>query len=352
MTKTQSVEATKSSLHKHCDSAAIDISIVIPVYNAAGCLQELYKRIVNTLEDLEVKYEIIMVEDCGADNSWNIILELATSKPYLKGYKLSRNYGQHNAITAGLDRALGDWTVIMDCDLQDRPEDIPRLLEKAREGYDVVIARNVHRRQSLFKQIAAQCFYKTFSWLAGYQYQDGVRSFRIMSRNVTEALISMREQMRSIGPLGIWIGFSTTYLNVELEPRYAGNSSYSVSRLFKLAFSNIVAFSDKPLRISISIGFIMAACAFSYGLYTVLRAMFQDIPVPGWTSLITSLYFIGGLILVNLGVLGIYLGKTFDEAKHRPLYLISQTTMSESTPGNPQTLLKKENKHESGHTPI
>jgi len=307
-------------------SEASFLSVVIPVYKAEGCIEVLYNRLVSSLCSLNLSFEIIMVEDCGGDRSWQIIQELASQDNRLRGFKLSRNFGQHNAITAGLDQVRGDWVIIMDCDLQDKPEDITRLIEKAREGYDVVIARNIIRRHSWLIQVTAKAFYKSFSWISGYTYEDGVRSFRLMSRDAADALTAMREQMRSIGPLGIWIGFSTAYIDIELEQRYFGTSSYSIRRLMSLAFNNIVAFSDRPLRISISVGFVMAICAFAYGLYTVIRAIYFEIPVPGWSSLIASLYFIGGLILANLGVVGVYIGKTFDEAKGRPLYLISRRT--------------------------
>ena len=312
-------------------SKSLDISVVIPVYKAEDCLRELHRRLVKSLDTLQLTFEIIMVEDCGGDNSWNIIQELASQDSRLKGFKLSRNFGQHNAITAGLDQARGNWTVIMDCDLQDKPEDIEKLIEKTQEGYDVVIVRNPIRRQSFLKQISARIFYRVFSWLAGYVYEDGIRSFRIMSRNATNALKSMREQMRSIGPLGIWIGFPSTYIDIELAPRYAGQSSYNMRRLLSLAFRAIIAFSDKPLKISIGVGFTMAGSAFLYGLYIVIHAIRHDIPVSGWSSLITSLYFIGGLILANLGILGIYTGKTFEETKRRPIYLIARRTSSGMT---------------------
>lgn len=304
----------------------VELSVVIPVYNAEDCLNALYERLVGALEALQVTFEIIMIEDCGYDGSWRVIQELAAIDDRLRGFKLSRNFGQHNAITAGLNQICGKWVVIMDCDLQDQPEDIVRMVEKTRVGYDVVIARNIMRRHSWFKQITAKAFYTVFSWLAGYHYEEGIRSFRIMSRDAADVLSAMPEQMRSIGPLGMWIGFDTTFIDIETEQRFAGKSSYNVGRLFKLASHNIIAFSDKPLRISISIGFGMAGCAFSYGLYTVIRALLYHIPVPGWTSLITSLYFIGGLILANLGVLGLYIGKTFDEAKRRPHYVIARHT--------------------------
>ncbi|QWD14345.1 glycosyltransferase family 2 protein [Polynucleobacter paneuropaeus] len=306
----------------------MDISVVIPVYQAEGCIAELYLRLITTLESMRLRFEIIMIEDCGTDNSWGIIQELASTDTRLRGFKLSRNFGQHNALTAGLDLSRGRWTVIMDCDLQDKPEDIKRLIEKTHEGFDVVIARNTTIRKSFIKQISAKIFYSTFSWCAGFRYEDGVRSFRIMSRDAVNALTAMRELMRSIGPLGIWIGFSSSYLHVALEPRFEGKSSYSLRRLLSLAFHNIVAFSDKPLQISVSIGFIMAGCALIYGSYIIIRATLHGIPVPGWSSLITSMYFIGGLILANLGVIGVYLGKTFEETKRRPLYLIARSTES------------------------
>lgn len=322
-------ELMKTSASYPLHDGRLDISVVIPVYKAEACLRELHRRIIESLEALNLTFEIIMVEDCGDDNSWGVIQQLAAYDNRLRGFKLSRNFGQHNALTAGLDQVRGEWTVIMDCDLQDKPEDIPRLIEKTREGYDVVIARNIIRRHSWLKELTAKVFYKLFSWFAGYRYEDGVRSFRIMSLDATNAIKAMREQMRSIGPLGMWIGFSSAYLEIELEPRYAGNSSYDMRRLFSLAFNNIVAFSDRPLRISIGVGFTMAACAFIYGLYIIVRVLFHDVPVPGWTSLITSLYFIGGLILANLGVVGVYIGKMFDETKGRPLYLIARRTASD-----------------------
>lgn len=311
-------------------SEQLDLSVVIPVFNAEACLGELYRRLINSIESLGLSFEIILIEDCGRDKSWELIQELSAKDSRVKGFKLSRNFGQHNAITAGLDQACGKSTLIMDCDLQDRPEDIPHLIDKMCEGYDVVIARSTIRHQTFFNRLLARLFYSVFTWLSGYTYEDGVRSFRIMSSGATRALKSMREQMRSIGPLGIWIGFPTAYLEVTLSSRYAGKSSYGLMRLLTLALRNLIAFSDKPLRISVGVGFLMAACAFSYGLYTFIRAIIIDIPVPGWTSLITSLYFIGGLILANLGVVGIYLGKTFEETKGRPLYIIARQT-SENT---------------------
>jgi polyisoprenyl-phosphate glycosyltransferase len=311
---------------------SIELSIVIPVYNASGCLNELHSRIVNTLNKYGIKkYEIILIDDASKDNSWEVIVGIANEDDHVRGFKLSRNFGQHHAITAGQDIACGERILIMDCDLQDRPEDIPLLLAKCDEGFDVVIARWVGRNDRLLKRISAVVFYRLFSWLAGYEYDPGIRSFRILSRVAADAMKSMREQMRSLAPLNIWLGFDTAYVDLEPSDRAAGKSSYNWRKLIRLSITNIVSFSDKPLFISVWLGFVMALLAFCYGGYIVARVLILGIPVPGWTTLITSLYFIGGLILANLGVHGVYLARTFDETKARPLYVISKRTVEKST---------------------
>jgi dolichol-phosphate mannosyltransferase len=291
-------------------------------------LARAHRRLVESLEPLSLTFEIILVEDCGGDNSWDVIKKLAGSDSRIRGFKLSRNFGQHNAITTGLYQIRGKWTIIMDCDLQDKPEDIPRLIKKTQEGYDIAIARSVVRHVSWLKRVTSDIFVKVLSWLAGYRYDNGVRVFRILSMNAADALRNMPEQTRTLITLGEWIGFRSTYIEVEVVKRYRGHSSYNLRGLFRLAFNTIIAFSDKPLRISIFIGVSMAGLAFFYGLFIFFRAILHEIPVPGWTSLIISLYLLGGLILAQLGVVGVYLGKTFEEAKKRPLYLISRQTLA------------------------
>lgn len=302
------------------------LSIIIPVYNAANCLHELHQRLVNVLFQLNLKYEIILIDDSSKDESWKVIETIASQDARVVGLKLSRNFGQHHAITAGLDIAVGERIVLMDCDLQDRPEDIPSLLAKNEEGYDVVIARWKQRNDGFIKRISASIFYYVFSWLAGYYYDGGIRSFRVLSRAAADALRSMREQFRSTAPLNAWIGFDTALVELEPSQRAAGKSSYSLKKLIQLAFTNIVSFSDKPLKISVGLGLVMALCAFIYGGTILVRALIYGVAVPGWSSLITSLYFIGGLILTNLGILGVYLARTFDETKARPLYIIAKRT--------------------------
>ena len=305
------------------------ISIVVPVYRAENCLDELYRRLAQALETITTNFEIVLVEDCGGDGSWEIIERLAGQDARVKGIQFSRNFGQHYGITAGLDHCDGEWVVVMDCDLQDRPEEILRLYAKAQEGYDIVLARRGERHDPLLKRIASWLFYKLFSYLADIDYDGQTGNFRIMSRKVVESFRRMREQLRFFGGLVQWMGFPTASIEVEHAERHAGNSTYTYAKLWKLASETIIAYSDKPLRLAVRFGFVMAFLAFCYGVYILGHALLYGSPIPGWNSLIVSLYFIGGVIIAILGIIGIYLGKTFDESKKRPLYIVRRATFDE-----------------------
>jgi len=303
------------------------ISVVIPVYKAENCLDVLYSRLKASLELITPDFEIVLVEDCGGDRSWEIIQELAQRDPRVKGIQFSRNFGQHYGITAGLDHCDGDWVVVMDCDLQDRPEEIPRLYAKAQEGYDIVLARRGKRKHSPLKRMTSWLFYKVFNYLSGLNYDAEVGNFLIISRWVVENFRLMREQLRFFGALINWMGFPSASINVKHEERLEGKSTYTFNKLLKLAGETVIAYSDKPLWLCINLGFAMSTLSFLYGLYIILRAINQGSSVAGWSSLIVSLYFLGGIIISVLGVLGVYLGKTFGEVKKRPLYLIRNTTI-------------------------
>jgi len=302
------------------------LSVVTPVYRAEGCLEELYRRLVAALSGITQDIEIIMIEDCGGDRSWEIIQGLARRDARVKGIQFSRNFGQHYGITAGLDHCDGDWVVVMDCDLQDRPEEIPRLYAKAREGYEIVIARRGRRSDPLRKRLASWVFYRLFNWLAEIDYDGKAGNFRIVSRKVVNSFRQMREQLRFFGGLVNWMGFPAAAIDVQHDERYAGPSTYTAAKLWRLAAETIVAYSDKPLRLSVRFGFVLAFLAFCYGIYIIAHALLYGSPITGWSSLIVSVYFIGGIIISILGVIGIYLGKAFDEAKRRPLYIVMHTT--------------------------
>ncbi len=305
------------------------ISIVVPVYKAESCLDELYRRLVAALQTITPDFEIVLVEDCGGDRSWEIIEQLSAQDNRVKGIQFSRNFGQHYGITAGLDYCGGDWVVVMDCDLQDRPEEIPRLYAKAQERYDIVLARRGKRQDPLLKRFTSWLFYKVFSYLADVEYDGQTGNFRIMSRKVVNNFRRMREQLRFFGGLVQWMGFPTASIDVEHAERMEGNSTYTLAKLWKLASETIIAYSDKPLRLAIRFGFMMAFMAFCYGVYIFTRVMFYGSPVEGWSSLIVSLYFIGGIIIAMMGIIGIYLGKAFDESKKRPLYIVRRATFDE-----------------------
>lgn len=311
--------------------ASPHLSVVIPVYKAENCLDELYQRLKAALESISPDFEIVLVEDCGGDESWQVIERLAGVDPRVRGIQFSRNFGQHYGITAGLDHCHGDWVVVMDCDLQDRPEEIPRLYAKAQEGYDIVLARRGTRSDPPLKRFTSWLFYRIFSYLADIEYDGENGNFRIMSRKVVVNFRRMGEQLRFFGGLVQWMGFPTASIEVEHAERFAGKSTYTFAKLWKLASETIIAHSDKPLRLAVRFGFLMALFSFFYGAYILGRALFYSSPIPGWSSLIVSLYFIGGIIIGILGILGIYLGKTFDESKKRPLYIIRRATFDEPT---------------------
>jgi len=306
------------------------LSVAIPVYKAGQCLDELYRRLKSALEIISPDFEIVLVEDGGGDNSWQVIERLAAADPRVRGIQFSRNFGQHYGITAGVDYCHGDWVVVMDCDLQDRPEEIPRLYAKAQEGYDVVLARRGARQDPPLKRFTSLLFYRIFSYLADIEYDGESGNFLIMSRKVAANFRRMNEQLRFFGGLVQWMGFPTSSIDVEHAERFEGKSTYTFTKLWKLASETIIAHSDKPLRLAVRFGFLMAFFSFCYGMYIFGRALFYGSSIPGWSSLIVSLYFIGGIIIGILGIIGIYLGKTFDESKKRPLYIIRRATFDEA----------------------
>ena len=298
------------------------LSVIVPVYNAQECLEELHRRLVQSCQALTADFELLWVEDSGQDRSWETILELSKKDPRTKAIRLSRNFGQHYAITAGLDHCSGDWAVVMDCDLQDPPEDIGRLYAKAKEGFDVVLARRTRREDPFFKRLCSVLFYKALSYFSEIRFDHRIGNFRILSRRVVENIRPLREQLRFLGGLVQWVGFKTASIDVTHARRSKGKSSYSLGRSWKLAVHSVIAYSDKPLRMFVRLGFYISVGSFLCGLFIILKYFIFQTPVAGWSSLIVSLYFMGGIIIAVLGVIGIYLGKTFDEAKRRPLYVV------------------------------
>lgn len=301
------------------------ISIVTPVYKAEEILPELYARLIKSVTNITDDFEIIMVNDGSPGNDWKVICDLAQNDKRVKGINLSRNFGQHYAITAGLDNCNGDWIVVMDCDLQDQPEEINKLYTKALEGYDLVMARREFRQDKFFKKFTSAFFYIIYDYLTESKTDRTIANFGIYSRKCIDSFCKFHEQSRAFPLIINLLGFQRGFVNVEHAFRFAGNTSYTWKKLISFALSNIISQSNKPLKISVFIGFLLSLFGFFYGIYLIAHYFLTGIPVVGWTSMMVALFFIGGLILANIGVLGIYIGKIFDESKKRPLYIIMDT---------------------------
>ncbi len=302
------------------------ISIIVPVYKAKECLGPLHDRLKQALSSTQgiTGYEIILVEDCGRDGSWESIELLASKDPRIRAVQLSRNFGQHQCITAGLELSKGNWAVIMDCDLQDRPEDIPKLWEKAQEGFDVVNARRGKRNDPVWKRAASRIYHFVLQNFSGLSYDPQVANFRIINRKVINAYLSMHENFRSFGAQVHWLGFPTAYVEIKHDGRHGGKSSYTLRKLVAMAVDTITAFSNKPLLVSAGVGFFIFLASICFSLYLVIRKVVWSVPIEGWASLMVSLWFLGGMIIANLGIVGLYIGKIYDETRHRPVYVISK----------------------------
>ncbi len=301
-----------------------EISVVIPVYGCSACLGELTTRIRDSLKTVTNRFEIILVNDASPDDSWNAIKALCKKDKRVIGVSLSRNFGQHHAITAGLDLCKGEWAVVMDCDLQDRPEEIPNLYQKAREGYDIVLARRSSRRDNWIKKTASKAFYRTLAFLTGSEQDETVANFGIYSNQVIREVVRLRESVRYFPTMVKWVGFRTATLDVRHSPRTHGKTSYNFHKMLKLSQDIILAYSDKPLRIIVTAGVTIAALSFLLGIFIMIKWFRGEIEVMGYASLITSLWFLAGVILATLGMTGLYIGKIFETVKNRPLYIIGE----------------------------
>jgi len=300
------------------------ISVVSPVYNAKAILADLVDQLTKVIKPLNKDFEILLIEDGSKDKSWEEIEKLCLQYPEIKGIRLSRNFGQHHAISAGLTLAKGEWVVVMDCDLQDQPSEITNLLSKAREGYDVVLARRVLRQDGFFKKLSSSIFYFVLSWLTGMKHDPTIANFGIYSRKVIDAINSMPESIRYFPTMVRWVGFQTTSISVEHAKRKKGKTSYNFKRLLNLALDICLAYSDKPLRLVIGAGFLISILGFIFAVIMIVQALRGEILVLGYASLIVSIWLLSGLVIFITGVVGLYVGKCFEGIKRRPSFIISE----------------------------
>lgn len=302
----------------------MEISIVIPVYGCRGALQQLYERLTTTLRKITNEYEIILVNDACPQNSWETIQELCINDKRVIGINLARNFGQIKAITAGLDISRGEYIVVMDCDLQDRPEGILDLYNKIQEGYDIIFARRLARKDKFITKTFSKLFYRFYNYFSDGNYDASICNFNISRRIVIDNYCKMREQNRAFTIFLKWLGFKSTVIDIEHDKRAEGKSSYNFRKKLKMAVSFITAQSNKPLHFSIYVGMGFSFFSFVAILYCLCNYLVAGNIPSGWTSVFISIYLIGGLLLMVLGMIGIYIGNIFEEVKGRPLYVIRE----------------------------
>jgi dolichol-phosphate mannosyltransferase len=300
------------------------LSIVVPVFNEEKVLREFYKRTAATL--VNCRFEILFVNDGSQDASWQIVEELAKTDSKVIGISLTRNFGHQAALTAGLEHANGDAIVTIDCDLQDPPELILSMVQTWQEGYDVVYGTRSERKgESVFKKATAYTFYKLFRKASKIEIPIEAGDFRLLSRNVVDVLNRIPERIRFLRALTSWAGFKQIGISYSRDARFAGETKYSLVKMVKLAFDGLTSFSSLPLQMASYLGLTVTAIAFLVGLYSLYIRIFTQTAVKGWTSLLTVMIFLGGVQLLMIGVIGEYIGRIYEEVKHRPIYLIQKT---------------------------
>lgn len=299
------------------------VSIVVPVFNEASAIPIFIESAVPILVECSITFEILFVNDGSTDGTLNLLMEQLGADSRLCLVNLSRNFGKEAALTAGIDQAQGDVVVPMDVDLQDPPELIPAFLERWRAGYDTVYGvRTVRDEEGLVKRATAGIFYRVFNRLSDTGIPANAGDFRLMDRQVVEALRQCRERNRFMKGLFSWVGFTATSVDYERPRRHVGSSKWVYWRLWNFAIDGLTAFTTVPLRVWTYVGAIVALVSFLYAFVIVLQVLVEGISVPGYASLITVVLFLGGVQLLSLGLIGEYLGRLFDESKARPIYLL------------------------------
>jgi len=301
------------------------ISIIVPVYGCTTTITELFLRAKKAINSIGQDFELIFVNDKGPFDAWEAIVELSAKDYRIKGINLSRNFGQHSAIASGLSIAAGDWIVVMDCDLQDKPEEIPNLYKKATEGFDVVQAKRTNRQDSFFKKIGSRMFYATLGYLTDTEQNAEIANFGIYHKKVVSAILSMNDHIKYFPAMVKWVGFNQTAIEVEHSKRDEGKSSYTLKSLLHLALNTILSFSDKPLRLTIKFGAIISLLSLVYGSIVLVKYFLDEIAIQGYASIIISIWFLSGIIIMIMGMVGLYIGKTFEQVKGRPVFIIDET---------------------------
>jgi dolichol-phosphate mannosyltransferase len=301
------------------------LSVVVPVFNEGSIIVELVKRVKTNVKLITEDFEIILVDDGSEDETWKFIENETRQEKRVKGIKFSRNFGHHYAITAGLHNSTGEWVVVMDGDLQDRPEVIPQLYKKSQDGFDVVFVSRQNRPEKLYYRIAQKVFYWTLKTLSGIDFDSRQANFSIINKKVVKAFKDFPENARFYGSTIKWLGFKRSFILADHGTRYSGKPSYTFKKRVKLALDIILSFSERPLKFAIALGLIMSTISIFLALWIVYGTFKWGYSVIGWSSGIVSILFSSGIILTVLGIIGIYLGRIFQEVKGRPLFVISES---------------------------
>ena len=302
------------------------LSIVSPVYKAESIIKELVKRIIESASKITSDFEIILVEDNSPDESWNEIQSVCSQNDHIVGLKLSRNFGQHFAITAGIENAKGDIVIVMDCDLQDNPKYFKELVNKIKEGNNIVYTKKKERKHSFVKNMSAKFFYNFFNFLIenkNYKASESIGSYSALSRKAVDAFISFGDYRRHYLMVLRWLGFKNTFIEVEHNLRFAGKSSYNWKKLIDHALDGITSQSDKLLRITAGLGLTLSFFSFLSILFIIFRYVVNPFQA-GWASIFVLILFMSGLIILSIGICGIYIGKIFEQTKGRPKYIIEE----------------------------
>lgn len=300
------------------------LSVVLPVFNEEETLPELYRQLTPALEALGVSFEVVLVNDGSRDGSLALLKEIHGRDPRYKYVSLSRNFGHQIAISAGTDYTRGEAVVVMDADLQDSPAVIGDMMDRWREGYDVVYAVRETRQDSLFKRLTAAAFYRVLQRVTNINIPVDVGDFRLMSRRAVDSLKSIKERHRFVRGLVSWIGYRQIGVPFQRGARYAGETKYPLRKMLKFAFDGLTSFSFKPLQLATYFGFFVSSFSFLFAIYVIWLRVFTERTVQGWTSLMVAVLFLGGIQLISLGVIGEYIGRIYDEVKQRPLYLVEE----------------------------
>jgi dolichol-phosphate mannosyltransferase len=303
------------------DEGQVRLSVVVPVYGCAGCLVALHERLTRTVAQVTASYELVFVDDRSVDGSWDVLQRLSRSDASIRAFRLSRNFGQDAAITAGLAQARGDWAVVMDCDLQEAPEDIPRLWAAAGEGYDVVRTIRKGWRHSAFRRSASRLYRRlTLETDTRPDYSN----LSLISRQVIDAFLRLRDRDREYMIALDWLGFDSTAIEIEHHERHDGVSGYTLDRLMRVALDGMFFRSTVLLKLVVLVGFLVALAGIVLAVFEIVDYFLiePDRTVPGYTSLAVLLLLLAGFIIVSVGVVGLYVARIFEQVKDRPLFLI------------------------------